>query len=391
VFMLRTPLNELFYAVVPGLGSLKPLARASFLLCFVVAALSAFGLDRASQFVTARRPGRNAVLAVVLVACACIGIVVWQAKGLAREDLHTQDPTPAAVFPSTPLTDTLASLDEPRILPLYRMLRASTPMVQQIDSAIGYESLLPNRVARFWQVVSGVAPGYADASKLDSAYFPQYAATGVRYDLLARAGVSYVAAIPGTTLPKAGTPGLHGIAPPTLAYNGTDGLLYKLAGATGLTTVLSSCTAVSSERAALGTFADNRFPASTKLLLEQPVSTLVGYCGGASTKGDRSSIATNGIDSYVAHATLHHAGMLLVRINSYPGWHATVDGKPAKLVRADYLFQALALGAGTHRITLTFAPRSVRDGELISLATLVIVLGVLGFDLVRRRRTPAAV
>ena len=70
--------------------------------------------------------------------------------------------------------------------------------------------------------------------------------------------------------------------------------------------------------------------------------------------------------------------MLLIRVSSYPGWHAKVDGKSAKLITADYMFQAVPLTAGTHRIKLTFAPRSLRVGEIVSLATLALLLAVLG-------------
>jgi hypothetical protein len=391
VIMLRTPLNQLLYAVIPGFDSIKPLARASFLLCFAVAALAAYGLDRSTQLVLSRWRSPVVIASTLVVACACILVVVWQAKDLAREELRTQDPTPSAMYPGTPITDHLASLGSPRILPTARMLRGSTPMISQVESAIGYESLIPRRVARFWEVVQGSSVAQANASALNSAYYPLFTTDNVRYDLLARAGVSYVAAIPGEKLPARGAKALHGIEPPSIAYDATDGRLFKLPGATGLAAVVHSCQTAPSEFAALRTFTDNRFPAASTLLLEQPVSSLSRFCNGASSRHESASLASSGGNTYLAHATLRAPGMLIIRVNAYPGWHATVDGKPAPLVAADYMFQAVPLTAGTHEVKLTFAPRSLRVGAAISLATLLALLGTLGWSLMRNRRRVDAV
>src|SRR5438876_8172237 len=60
---------------------------------------------------------------------------------------------------------------------------------------------------------------------------------------------------------------------------------------------------------------------------------------------------------------------------------------PAHVVgRADYAFRAVALGAGRHDVEMTYAPRSVRDGLMITL----IASGVVGALLVPRGRARAA-
>ena len=388
-FMLRTPLNELLYAAIPGLDSLKPLARASFLLCFAIAVLGAFGLDRASQLITTRWPSPRVLAAVVLVACACIAIVLWQAKGLAREDVRAQEPTPAAVYPGTPLTDHLASLGEPRILPLVRMLRGSTPMVEQITSAAGYESLLPERVERFWR--------WSAAPRRRSRPSPVSSPPSIRStSLTASATTSWRAQAspllrrsPERTCRRREAPsGIEWLLPRS-RMTGPTGACSSWEGAPGLTSIVDSCTSVPSEDAAFRAFTDSKFAAERTLLLEQPVKTLAGYCSGGPTSNSRSRIDSTGINSYTGSATLDRPGMLLIRVNSYPGWHAKVDGKSAKLITADYMFQAVPLAAGTHRITLTFAPRSLRVGEIVSLATLALLLAVLGVQLgrtYRRRR-----
>ncbi|GIW70934.1 MAG: hypothetical protein KatS3mg102_0476 [Planctomycetota bacterium] len=71
----------------------------------------------------------------------------------------------------------------------------------------------------------------------------------------------------------------------------------------------------------------------------------------------------------------------------YPGWQAELDGRPAELLCANLAFRALMVPQGRHRVRLSFAPRSVRQGLAISLATLgLVALAAAGGWLARRRR-----
>ncbi|NPV13713.1 YfhO family protein [candidate division WOR-3 bacterium] len=59
----------------------------------------------------------------------------------------------------------------------------------------------------------------------------------------------------------------------------------------------------------------------------------------------------------------------------YPEWKATIDGKPAKLVRADYCLRALPLTPGKHKVVTWYDRTGVNLGIFISkLAFLGIVL-----------------
>jgi hypothetical protein len=55
---------------------------------------------------------------------------------------------------------------------------------------------------------------------------------------------------------------------------------------------------------------------------------------------------------------------------SYPGWHATLDGKTAPLLTADGILRAVALPAGDHQVTLTFLPVTLLAGAALSLVAL---------------------
>lgn len=62
----------------------------------------------------------------------------------------------------------------------------------------------------------------------------------------------------------------------------------------------------------------------------------------------------------------------------YPGWTATVDGKPAVLGRVDYILRALKIDAGKHRVELDFHPTSIKKTETVAyLSYVVLLLAVL--------------
>jgi hypothetical protein len=77
------------------------------------------------------------------------------------------------------------------------------------------------------------------------------------------------------------------------------------------------------------------------------------------------------------------AGRLVLADAPYPGWSVTVDGHPSPAREQDGLFRAVDLAAGRHRVVWSFAPRSVKLGLLVTLATLV---GALGYAVLARRR-----
>jgi hypothetical protein len=69
-------------------------------------------------------------------------------------------------------------------------------------------------------------------------------------------------------------------------------------------------------------------------------------------------------------------GLLVFSEVEYPGWRATVDGDPARLVRADYLLRALCVPAGEHRVVLVYDPPLTRLGLAITSLTLMSIGGV---------------
>ncbi len=67
-------------------------------------------------------------------------------------------------------------------------------------------------------------------------------------------------------------------------------------------------------------------------------------------------------------------GVLVLADTWYPGWQATIDGKPAALLRANHLFRALLLPAGQHRVQFEYRPAPLKLGAGISLAAVLLLL-----------------
>lgn len=72
----------------------------------------------------------------------------------------------------------------------------------------------------------------------------------------------------------------------------------------------------------------------------------------------------------------------------YPdGWHATIDGKPAEIGRADYILRTMYIPAGKHTVEMRFDPQSLHVTERIAYGALaLLVIGVIVLILAYRKK-----
>lgn len=76
-------------------------------------------------------------------------------------------------------------------------------------------------------------------------------------------------------------------------------------------------------------------------------------------------------------------GYLVLLDTYYPGWQATIDGRPTPIYRANYIGRAVFVPAGQHTVRFVYRPRSFWLGAGLSL------LAVVGLAATRLRRVPA--
>jgi uncharacterized membrane protein YfhO len=86
------------------------------------------------------------------------------------------------------------------------------------------------------------------------------------------------------------------------------------------------------------------------------------------------------------HASLNDAGILVLADSYYPGWKAYVDGKEARILKANHFFRAVPLSAGTHTVEFRYEPRSFVIGRAVSIITLLSIVAGSIFVHLRRRR-----
>lgn len=55
----------------------------------------------------------------------------------------------------------------------------------------------------------------------------------------------------------------------------------------------------------------------------------------------------------------------------YPGWTATIDGAPARVYRANYIFRAVRVPPGVHRVEFRYEPETFRRGLVITVGSAV--------------------
>ena len=70
-------------------------------------------------------------------------------------------------------------------------------------------------------------------------------------------------------------------------------------------------------------------------------------------------------------------GILVVNEALYPGWTATIDGRPAELLAANVLMRGVAVDAGPHSIEMRYEPPHYRAGAALSLAAVGLTLALL--------------
>jgi hypothetical protein len=85
--------------------------------------------------------------------------------------------------------------------------------------------------------------------------------------------------------------------------------------------------------------------------------------------------------------TVAEGNVLVASENFYPGWTATVDGKPAPTSRANFNLIGVGLPAGARHVSLTYDDPAYHTGKLLSIVAILLSVGALvaGWIFDRRR------
>ncbi len=75
-----------------------------------------------------------------------------------------------------------------------------------------------------------------------------------------------------------------------------------------------------------------------------------------------------------------------IHIGNFPGWHATIDGRPLRVRKWASIEMAVDVPPGKHTVSLNYDPRSFQIGVVVSLVAALCLLGGIVVVIVRRRR-----
>lgn len=109
------------------------------------------------------------------------------------------------------------------------------------------------------------------------------------------------------------------------------------------------------------------------------------------TPGDTIQLTSYKPNELTYTANSVNGGLAVFSEIYYPdGWKVTIDGKPAKEVRADYVLRALQIPEGKHEVLFRFDPDSVKNSETIAFIALALIgllfAATIAIPLIRQKK-----
>ncbi len=96
---------------------------------------------------------------------------------------------------------------------------------------------------------------------------------------------------------------------------------------------------------------------------------------GSATAGE-VTITHRDPNSVTLTAQLARNGYVVLLDRYEPNWQATLDGRPARVLRANQIFRAVYADAGTHEIRFAYHQKGLRSGILISVLTAAVMVAL---------------
>ncbi len=116
---------------------------------------------------------------------------------------------------------------------------------------------------------------------------------------------------------------------------------------------------------------------STTQLRDQPViETAAQPPSGSALATTTARVTDNGPEAVTVQADARRQGYLILDDSAYPGWKAYLDGRAISWYPANENFRAVTMPAGRHVVKFRYRPGSVVDGTVVTLISLLALLGL---------------
>jgi len=153
-------------------------------------------------------------------------------------------------------------------------------------------------------------------------------------------------------------------AQPVLATS--QEVVYRLRGALGRVYAVPSVVAMRDDPAVFSGMLSADFePAREALTTETAAAG--AYPGSA---GCRLRWLVDEPDTLALETRAPAAAFVVVTDSYFPGWTATLDGRPVSIHRVDQMLRGVAVPAGTHQLRMVFVPEGWRAAVPVTRAAL---------------------
>jgi len=186
------------------------------------------------------------------------------------------------------------------------------------------------------------------------------------------------------------SPSLTKIAGPVSTHDGQQAFVYRFEDAQPFSALVPMAVKTPEDQI-IPTLADPRFDGRRFVLVSEdatvgvaaPVGTVDAIPDPVTTDMPRE-----GLYRFTLAAPAPQDAFLSVSENWYPDWHATVDGKPAEVVRAQFSLMAVPVPAGARMVELAFNSAAYQRGKAVTLAMLGLLTLLILMDGAGRLRRP---
>lgn len=185
-----------------------------------------------------------------------------------------------------------------------------------------------------------------------------------------------------------GVPGWKRVVGPVANAAGTRVSLYEMPGSNVFAWVVPAIAKYPDDQV-LGAIAAPNFPVRSVALVD-PGAPVEGVRLAAIPDSLSLGVTTKsyapGRISMELSAPAPKGSALVVSENYYPGWLATVDGKPEPTMRTDYVLIGVPLPEGARAVDLTFTSPAYERGKTATIAAIVAALLWCGAGVAAERR-----
>jgi len=384
-----TPLYGIAFSVLPGMSTFRFPTRFLFIVELALALLGGLGFTVLEEFLEHRRrrgAGRlfASLVAMIIVTTTAADLIYHNRRQnpLVDADRWLARPASAATILASHLSGRVYSPGHQRLhtvafylargwsgdlgpyLAHREILQPNSNLLHGVAAVDGYAGIEPS-----WTVdLLGDHNRAGILSRLYRLEKERLVAAPAFFDLLEAISVRWVILpfrIPDGRMEHVASVG--------------SAELYRLPGALPRARVVSRARVVGSTDQLLKLLANGEIDLRRELILHDPanlgLATGLDSSEGGSEAVGEARLVVDGAIKVVIDAVAPRGGWLLLSDTWYPGWKATVDGRPAPVLRANVAHRAVPLPPGDHRVVFSFRPASTARGFVLSAAGLVLLLG----------------